>query len=78
MANGITISKDAFLRAGEKGDTDSQREMLFDGIEHITKLAPIIESNKMAIKKIWWWLSGISMGIMGIAYAVIRSGLLHS
>lgn len=32
MANNITISKDAFLRAGEEGNTQSQREMLFDAV----------------------------------------------
>ena len=74
MSNGIVISKEAFLNA--KGDTEAQREMLFDGIEHITKLAPVIQDNKIAIGRMWKWLTAISVGISGIAFFIIRAGLL--
>lgn len=37
MTNNITISKESFLRAGEEGKTQTQREMLFDGINNIQR-----------------------------------------
>ena len=31
--------------------------------------------NKDRFKRVWWWLGGVSMGVLGIAFFVIRSGL---
>lgn len=37
----------------------------------ITKVA----LNRSSIHRVWWWLGGISMGLIAIAFFVIRSGL---
>ena len=37
----------------------------------ITKVA----LNKEAIRRAWWWLGGISISIMGIAFFVIKSAI---
>ena len=40
-----------------------------DGL--VTKVA----LNKQAISRAWWWLSGVSLGILGIAIFVIRAAM---
>uniref|UniRef100_A0A6H2A3B1 Uncharacterized protein n=1 Tax=viral metagenome TaxID=1070528 RepID=A0A6H2A3B1_9ZZZZ len=34
-----------------------------------------VSLNKAAIGRIWWWLGGVSLGILGIAVFVIRGVL---
>ena len=34
-----------------------------------------IALQKQAIGRIWWWLGGVSLGIMGIAFFCIRTGV---
>lgn len=31
--------------------------------------------NKSAIGRIWWWLGGVSLAILGTAFFVLRGGL---
>lgn len=33
--------------------------------------------NAQSIKRAWWWLGGISLGIIGLAFFVVRVGLLN-
>ena len=58
MSNGITISKEAFVKAGGKDKNDkrdAQREMLFDGILHLDKkiddFTEIMVTQKALCKK---------------------------
>ena len=32
--------------------------------------------NTQSIKRVWWWLGGISVSIMGIAFFVLKQGLI--
>jgi len=31
--------------------------------------------NRSSIKRAWWWLAGVSAGIVGVAFYVIKIGL---
>ena len=37
----------------------------------VTKVA----LNREDLRRVWWWLGGISVSIMGIAFFVIRSAI---
>ena len=32
--------------------------------------------NAQSIKRAWWWLGGISLGLMGIVFFIIRAKML--
>ena len=31
--------------------------------------------NRQSINRVWWWLGGISLGIIGAAIIIIRNGV---
>ena len=38
-------------------------------------LVTTTELNKASIKKAWWWLSAVSLSILGIAFFIIRGAM---
>ena len=67
------------------GEYDNLKEDMDEikvGVKEIRKvlngkdgLVTTTELNKASIKKAWWWLSAVSLSILGIAFFIIRGAM---
>jgi len=43
----------------------------------VSSLTTQVALNRQAVKRTWWWVGGISIGLLGIAVFIIRVGMYH-
>ena len=68
----IAVIKEQLDHIEEKADRTIK---ILEGNGKEGGLVTQVALNRSSIHRAWWWLGGISMGLIAIAFFVIRSGL---
>lgn len=59
----------------EQGKISKEILVLLKGDKGTIGLMAKVCLLKQSVKRSWWWLSGVSMGLLGIAFWVIKKAL---
>lgn len=62
-------------KVDEQGETSKEILVLLKGDKGTIGLMAKVCLLKQSVKRSWWWLSGVSMGILGIAFWIIKKAL---